>query len=113
MSKESLKKYATLAWMPVLIVAWPALTSAQVPADESGAPIAAIETSAEEIPLLSASDLEVLVSRIALYPDDLLAIVLPASTYPLQLVQAERFLQDLKNDPELKPDESWDDSIVA
>ncbi len=110
MSKESLKNYANLACLLALIAIWPALTSAQVSVDDSSA---AVETGAEEIPLLSASDLEVLVGRIALYPDDLLAIVLPASTYPLQLVQAERFLQDLKNDPELKPDESWDDSVVA
>ncbi|MCZ6560298.1 MAG: DUF3300 domain-containing protein, partial [Gammaproteobacteria bacterium] len=33
-----------------------------------------------------------LVSPVALYPDDLLAIVLPASAYPLQIVQAARFL---------------------
>ena len=103
MSTESLRKYAILACLPAIILAWPVLTSAQVE----------VETSAQEIPLLSASDLAVLVGPIALYPDDLLAIVLPASTYPLQLVQAERFLQDLKNDPQLKPDESWDDSIVA
>ena len=110
MSMESLKKYAILAWLPALIVIWPGFTSAQVAVEGSGT---AVETGAEEIPLLSTSDLEVLVGPIALYPDDLLAIVLPASTYPLQLVQAERFLQDLKNDPELEPNESWDDSIVA
>ncbi len=113
MSKEFLKRYANLAWLPVLIMIWPGLASAQVPVDENGNPVTTVETSAEEIPLLSAADLAVLVGPIALYPDDLLAIVLPASTYPLQLVQAERFLQDLKNDSTLKPDESWDDSIVA
>ncbi len=113
MSKETLNKYATLAWLPTLMVIWPTLASAQVPVDANGATVAAVEAGAEEIPLLSASDLQVLVGRIALYPDDLLAIVLPASTYPLQLVQAERFLQDLKNDPTLQPNEAWDDSIVA
>jgi hypothetical protein len=32
------------------------------------------------------------VGPIALYPVDLVAIILPASTNPLQLVQADRYL---------------------
>jgi hypothetical protein len=62
---------------------------------------------------LSAAELEELVGPVALYPDDLLAIVLPASTYPLQIVQAARFLDDRANDETLKPNAEWDDSIVA
>ena len=60
---------------------------------------------------LSAAQLEELVGRIALYPDDLVAIILPASTFPLDIVQAERFLQKLKQDKNLKPDQRWDESI--
>ena len=60
---------------------------------------------------LSDKQLEDLVSRIALYPDDLLAIVLPASTFPVDVVQADRFLQKLKKDPKLEPDPRWDQSI--
>ena len=60
---------------------------------------------------LSAAQLEELVGRIALYPDDLVAIILPASTYPLDLVQADRFLQKAKQDKNLKPDQRWDESI--
>ncbi len=60
---------------------------------------------------LSAQQLEELVGRIALYPDDLLAIILPASTFPLDIVQADRFLQKLKQDKNLKPDDRWDESI--
>ncbi len=60
---------------------------------------------------LSAQQLEDLVGRIALYPDDLLAIVLPAATFPLDIVQADRFLQKLKQDKNLKPDARWDESI--
>ena len=38
--------------------------------------------------MLSTVDLEELVSPVALYPDDLLAIVLPAAAaYPLQIVE--------------------------
>jgi hypothetical protein len=62
---------------------------------------------------LTPAELEELVGPVALYPDDLLAIVLPASTYPLQIVQAARFLDDRANDETLKPNPEWDDSIVA
>ena len=60
---------------------------------------------------LSEKQLEDLVGRIALYPDDLLAIVLPASTFPLEIVQADRFLQKLKKTPQLHPDTRWDESV--
>ena len=60
---------------------------------------------------LSAAQLEELVGRVALYPDDLVAIVLPAATFPLDIVQADRFLQKVKQDKNLKPDQRWDESI--
>ncbi|MCU0578116.1 MAG: DUF3300 domain-containing protein [Desulfobacterota bacterium] len=60
---------------------------------------------------LSEKQLEDLVGRIALYPDDLLAIVLPASTFPLEIVQADRFLQKLKKDSKLQPDPRWNESV--
>jgi len=63
--------------------------------------------------VLSKDELNALVGKIALYPDDLVAIVLPASTYPLQVVEAERFLEERQKDPSLKPSDKWDDSIVA
>src|SRR3974377_1213672 len=42
--------------------------------------------------LLKPEQLEAVVSPIALYPDSLLSTVLMASTYPLEIVQAERWL---------------------
>ena len=93
--------------------------AAQVPVDENGQPLTAIDyegaagAEIEDILALPAAELEELVGRIALYPDDLLAIVLPASTYPLEIVQAARFLDDLATDGSLQPDESWDESVVA
>jgi hypothetical protein len=42
--------------------------------------------------LLDSDDLEQLVTPIALYPDPLLAQVLPASTYPLEIQSASNFL---------------------
>jgi len=101
----------------VAIVAWPTLASAQVPVDESGKTVAEFApeqvAGTEELTVLSGPELEGLIGAIALYPDDLLAIVLPASAYPLQIVQAARFLKDLKSDPSLKPNPDWDDSVVA
>lgn len=120
MSKESLNFTGVRAVLGALALALPALSVAQVPVDENGNTIGQFDASgstaaetADQIPLLSATELEELVGPYALYPDDLLAIVLPASTYPLQLVQAQRFLEDLKTNPSLKPDDSWDDSVVA
>jgi len=42
----------------------------------------------------SASALEKLVAPIALYPDPLIATLLPAAVYPLEIVQAARFVKD-------------------
>lgn len=64
-------------------------------------------------PALTSEELEKLVAPIALYPDDLVAIILPASTNPLQLVQAERFLDKRKADPKLPVDEDWDDAVKS
>ena len=104
----------------LVILALPGVAWAQVPVDEDGEVIGNYEsveedlvTGNEEIPLMSAVDLEELVGPIALYPDDLLAIVLPASAYPLQIIEAARFLEQLEDDPSLEPDPDWDDSVVA
>jgi len=59
----------------------------------------------------SPEELENLVGPIALYPDDLVAVILPASTNPLQIVQADRYLQKRKQDPKAPLDDSWDDSV--
>ena len=71
------------------------------------------EASVEPVEPLTADELAELVAPIALYPDDLLSIVLPASTYPLQIVQAARLLEARIEDESLEPSEHWDDSIIA
>ena len=97
----------------------PLQLAAQVPVGENGEPLVALDDEGfadetiQEIPSLTGAELEQLVGPVALYPDDLLAIVLPASTYPLQIVQAARFLDELDTDGSLQPDESWDESVVA
>ena len=62
---------------------------------------------------LSAAQLEDLVGPFALYPDDLIGILLPASTNPVQVVQAARFLDRRATDADLAPDPEWDESIIA
>lgn len=63
--------------------------------------------------LLTAGELDVLVARIALYPDDLVALISTASIYPLQIVDAARFLEAVQTSPDLKPKESWDGSVIS
>ncbi|MCU0305995.1 MAG: DUF3300 domain-containing protein [Thermoanaerobaculales bacterium] len=50
------------------------------------------EAAAEAAPALSPDQLDSLVAPIALYPDSLLAQVLVASTYPLELIQLQQWL---------------------
>jgi uncharacterized protein DUF3300 len=61
---------------------------------------------------LSQEDLKQLVAPIALYPDPLLAQILPASTYPLEIVQAARIIHGEKDFP-LIDSQDWDPSVKA
>lgn len=74
---------------------------------------AAAAADADEAQPLTEDELEILVARIALYPDDLVAVVMASSIYPLQVVQAARFLEDAKKDPNLKPSDKWDGSVIS
>lgn len=117
---NALRYTVTISLFSLFALSVAAPANAQVPVDANGDPVASydpVDTEApagnQDIPLLTTIELQDLVGPIALYPDDLLAVVLPASTYPLQLVQAQRFLEDLEQDPSLTPSEDWDDSIIA
>jgi len=69
-------------------------------------------------PTFKPEELEQLAAPIALYPDSLVAQILVASTYPLDVVQADRFAKQNKN---LKGDaltkaleaQSWDPSVKS
>src|SRR5215831_9765851 len=58
----------------------------------------------------SASDLEKLCEPIALHPDPLIAILLPAAAYPVEIVQAARFVKDTNNIPKVD-EQNWDDNV--
>ena len=75
----------------------------------SQAPAAAVGAATSP----DAAQMDYLVGPIALYPDDLVAIILPASTSPLQIVQADRYLDKRKTDPKLKIDDKWDDPVKS
>src|SRR5579862_7324407 len=51
----------------------------------------AASTAAPNPPPLSDAELEQLVAPVALYPDSLLSQIFMASTYPLEIVRADRF----------------------
>jgi hypothetical protein len=102
----------------------PAVAPSSAPAQPSVAPTAAPPPpAADEEPgpppgAATAEQLQELVSPIALYPDPLVAQILAGSTYPTQVVEADRWL---KQNPNLSGDQlaaqvnqqPWDPSIKS
>ena len=94
------------------------LGSGPVLAQGTAPPAQAAASAAPQKPPLKAEQLEALTAPIALYPDPLLAQVLMASTYPLEVVEAARWSKanpkvtgkDLE-DAMLK--QSWDASVKS
>jgi hypothetical protein len=105
-------------------------TETPAPAAQISAPAPAPETPAagtpapalapRGAPIFRAEQLDQLLAPIALYPDALLAQILMAATYPLEIVKARRWFQDPRH-AALKGDalaaaieaEGWDPSIMA
>jgi hypothetical protein len=87
--------------------------SSQAPVAQSVQPTTA-PTETAPSPAASAkplTDLESLVAPIALYPDPLLAELLVAATYPLEVVQAARWLET-RPDLATLSSKDWDASIM-
>ena len=68
--------------------------------------------------VFSQEELDQMLAPIALYPDSLLTQVLMASTYPIEIVQADRFAKknkDLKGDKllEAAKNEDWDPTVKS
>ncbi|OWT75542.1 MULTISPECIES: DUF3300 domain-containing protein [unclassified Achromobacter] len=73
---------------------------------------------APQPPAFAPEEIEALVAPIALYPDALLAQVLMASTYPLEILHASRWVKEnpkLKGDAAVKAveNQSWDVSVKS
>ena len=93
-----------LVWLLILLMAVPSGVMAQ-------------ETQLEETPFRP-EELDQMLAPIALYPDSLLAQMLTAATYPLEIVQADRFVRantELKGEKlmEAAKDKDWDPSVKA
>ncbi len=92
------------------------LTGLQVATAHAQTPAAPVADQSQQ--LLKPEQLDQLVAPIALYPDTLLAEVLMSSTYPLEIVQADRWASENKN---LKGDalkaavdkQGWDNSVKS
>lgn len=94
------------AWAALLASTMLASAAPSAMAQAPAAPTASATAASSEA-------LDALVGPFALYPDDLVALILPASTQPLQLVQADRFLDKRKADPKLPLDDKWDDAVKS
>jgi hypothetical protein len=97
-----------VAWLPALAAPGPAVAQ----------PAGAASQPADAAPAFTPEQIEQVAAPIALYPDPLLAQVLMASTYPLEIVQAARFVKDrkdLKGEPlhAALRDQNWDDSVKS
>jgi hypothetical protein len=102
MKHNKLLRYYTLAF---------ALISVTVCAQQNTPPVEPAPPPSAP-PQYSVADLEKLAAPIALHPDPLIAIILPASVYPLEIVQAARFVQDTNNISKLD-EQPWDENVKA
>ena len=113
MTRLRKRLFASLVPLAVLFAIWPqgllAYQDGQVQAATSPPPPHAPQTP---------DQLQQLVAPIALYPDSLVAQILAASTFPEQVVEAERWLQahqDLKGAAlgQAVDQQPWDPSVKA
>jgi hypothetical protein len=99
-------------WLAAPLLAWALLLSPPVSAQTTQEAVTA------QAPVLGPAELDPLLAPVALYPDTLLMQVLAAATYPLEVVEAERFV---RANPRLKGEaltqaagsRDWDPSVVA
>jgi hypothetical protein len=94
------------------LLALAAVAAAQQPAAPA-APAAAGDSGE-----LSSEQLEQLLAPIALYPDDLLSQILMACSYPLEIVQADRWAKEHKDATgdeaaKLLEEQTWDPSVKS
>jgi len=111
----------SLMSLVLLFATWPENLSAQDPQDPQAPAQAAPAPPAQQGPPYAQQtpeQLQRLVAPIALYPDSLVAQILAASTFPEQVVEADRWVQahpDLKGDAlgQAVDQKPWDPSVKA
>ena len=107
-----LSKRLLILLLCCLLVRFTAQADSYDPTDQSS------EQSPAPAPQQSQQELQQLVAPIALYPDALVAQILAASTYPTQIVEADRWIEshsDLKGEKLAKEvdKQPWDPSVKA
>src|SRR5579863_10778979 len=111
------RRALTVLSVSLIVVALAASAFGQAPQYPVQAPPAGVQQPATQPPM-PPQQLDNLVAPIALYPDPLLGQVLAASTYPLELGEADQFVkqnanlhgQDLMN---AARQQNWDPSVQA
>src|SRR5689334_16523604 len=114
-----IRTYRAFFFALILLGAWPPMADAQElmsMGPESAQPTLT-QTAA---PVYSQAQLDQMLAPVALYPDPLIAQILMASTYPLEVVEAHRWLQNPQN-AALKGDQlaaaiadaPWDPSVKS
>jgi len=96
-SRSRFPRRALHGMIAVLSVASLPWSSFLVQAQEASQAESQEMTTTEEAPKISNDQLDSLVAPIALYPDDLLAQTLAASTYPLEVMQLDQWMDKNKN----------------
>lgn len=89
-----------------------AQTSASPPAASAEPPDTAESPNAFGI-TRPAEELDLLLGPIALYPDALIALILPAAAAPTDIVLAARYLRDFPNDLSQVEHRAWDESVKS
>jgi hypothetical protein len=112
---RGMKVYRRIPWVLSAIVAFASLQALAQHAVASSVADAQPKSGS-----LSLTDLEKLVAPVALYPDSVLTDILAASTYPAEVVEAQRFLADPANNglqgaalASAVEGHDWDPSVVA
>src|SRR5207249_1548028 len=106
--------------LALMLVAPPLPRAQQAPAPPPPAaqPASAQPPGDDDVQPFKREELEAIVAPIALYPDPLVAQVMMAATYPLEVIQAARLmksnpnLKDAALNDELKKHD-WDDSVKS
>ncbi len=110
MNRKMFSKQVWIVFLCCLLVQAGAQAGSYGPAAQTNEPATPVQLSPQEA--------HQLVAPIALYPDALVAQVLAASTYPTEIVEADRWMQ---SHPDLKGEnlarevdkQSWDPSVKA
>ena len=104
------RRLSWAVWASVVAISWANVAAQAQEAPPAEAvpeqPVTAAEQpTTGEIPaetaLLAPEQLDILVAPVALYPDPLLVLVLQGSTFPVEVIAANRFIGKLAEQPKL------------